>query len=517
VNGATVPPGNSEAPPSQLVRDALDRILRSGALNRAPKLILFLRYICEMQLAGRTDAIKEYSIAVEALGRCGDFDQKKDSIVRVEAYRLRKRLAEYYEAAGAEDPMEILLPPGSYVPVFRRRNGAAKPSSAVPTAAELPSVIPAAGPVSHRGPRLWTLALLTVLSIAAAGIYQWQTGSTRSAAAGATARVTSAPLAASRGQMMRIAAGSDRDGIAEGTGTPWQGDQFFVGGDVVTATPRNIERTADDPLYLTRREGDFEYRIPVTPGSWEVRLHFAETVFGEENVAGGGESSRVFQVQVNDGDVWTADIISEAAGANTATIRVFSEVHPTSDGTIHIAFRPSRKEAAFVNAIEVLPAAERGTVPVRLVARAAPIVLPSGPEWSGDRYSLGGTTVQRHESVDGTEPSALYEAERYGNFSYAVPVAPGLRYTLTLRFAETWFGPGRPGGGGEGSRVFDIYCNGRALLRNFDVFHEAGGSMRQLKKVFRNLEPNAQGKLNIQFVPIRNYAMINAIEVVADR
>jgi hypothetical protein len=38
--------------------------------------------------------------------------------------------------------------------------------------------------------------------------------------------------------------------------------------------------------------------------------------------------------------------------------------------------------------------------------------------------------------------------------------------------------------------------------------------MRQVKKIFRHLEPNAQGKLNLHFVPVRNYAMINAIEVV---
>jgi hypothetical protein len=250
------------------------------------------------------------------------------------------------------------------------------------------------------------------------------------------------------------------------------------------------------------------------PGSYELRLHFAETVFGEENVAGGGESSRVFQVQVNGGEIWTADIISEAGGENTAMVRVYRNVQPAADGAIHVAFRPVRKEAAFVNGIEVLPAPAGRSLPVRLVARSSSLVLPSGEEWGRDQYSLGGTTVQRHEPVQGPEPSALYQAERFGNFSYAIPVAPEARYTLTLRFAETWFGEGRPGGGGEGSRIFDVYCNGKVLLRNFDVLREAAGPMRQVRKIFRNLEPNAQGKMIIQFVPTRNYAMVNAIEVV---
>ena len=97
---APVYPGSPPAERPSPERDALDRILRSEVLDRAPNLVLFLRYVCEMQMAGRTDAIKEYNIAVEALGRNAGFDQKKDSIVRVEAHRLRKRLAEYYRTAG---------------------------------------------------------------------------------------------------------------------------------------------------------------------------------------------------------------------------------------------------------------------------------------------------------------------------------------------------------------------------------------------------------------------------------
>jgi hypothetical protein len=174
----------------------------------------------------------------------------------------------------------------------------------------------------------------------------------------------------------------------------------------------------------------------------------------------------------------------------------------------------TRKEAPFVNAIEILPAPDGRLLPIRIVARASAVRDSAGQEWGADRFWLGGFPVQRHEPVEGPEESSVYQGERYGNFSYAIPVAAGSRYTLTLRFAETWFGPGRPGGGGPGNRVFDVYCNGRTLLRNFDVLREAGGPMRQLKKTFRGLEPNAQGKLILQFVPVRNYAMINAIEVL---
>ena len=92
-------------------------------------------------------------------------------------------------------------------------------------------------------------------------------------------------------------------------------------------------------------------------------------------------------------------------------------------------------------------------------------------------------------------------------------MAQNSRYTVTLRFCESWFGPGRPAGGGAGRRLFDISFNGCILLGNFDVFKEAG-SLRALDKTFKGMEPNAQGKLIFSFVPVRQYAMVNAIEVV---
>src|SRR3954454_10833318 len=103
---------------AQLERAELDAVLRSGILNRAPNLASFLRYVCERYFEGQADQIKEYCIAVEALGRGPDFDQKKDSIVRVEAHRLRRRLAEYYKGPGASHSVHIVIPNGQYAPQF---------------------------------------------------------------------------------------------------------------------------------------------------------------------------------------------------------------------------------------------------------------------------------------------------------------------------------------------------------------------------------------------------------------
>ena len=102
----------------ELERSEVQALLASGIFNRAPNLVQILTYICSKYFDGLRDEIKEYNIAVEALGRPADFDQKRDSIVRVEAHRLRKRLREYYEKEGAGHLVRIEIPSGQYAPRF---------------------------------------------------------------------------------------------------------------------------------------------------------------------------------------------------------------------------------------------------------------------------------------------------------------------------------------------------------------------------------------------------------------
>jgi hypothetical protein len=152
---------------------------------------------------------------------------------------------------------------------------------------------------------------------------------------------------------------------------------------------------------------------------------------------------------------------------------------------------------------------------VRIVARARNYTDQRGRVWGADRYFSHGFAVPRSEPVSNTADPEMFQAERFGNFRYTIPVTEG-RYTVNLQFAETWFGQGKPGAGGAGSRMFDVYCNGAALLRNFDMFRAAGGPQRAIEKSFHGIAPNAQGKIELWFVPIVNYACVNAIEVVDD-
>jgi hypothetical protein len=90
--------------------------------------------------------------------------------------------------------------------------------------------------------------------------------------------------------------------------------------------------------------------------------------------------------------------------------------------------------------------------------------------------------------AQGTSDPGLYAEERYGDFSYAIPVAEG-RYAVTIFFDETYFGPGDPGKGGVGSRVFNVDCSGVALLRNFDIFKEVGAIIAPSWERFTTFSP----------------------------
>jgi predicted ATPase len=97
----------------------LTRVLESDVFAKAPVLRRLLQFIVERTLDGRTDEIKEYTLGVDVFERGGNFDPRTDTIVRVQARRLRTKLEEYYEGPGRGDRVIIELPKGSYVVCFR--------------------------------------------------------------------------------------------------------------------------------------------------------------------------------------------------------------------------------------------------------------------------------------------------------------------------------------------------------------------------------------------------------------
>lgn len=99
----------------------LDRVLASDVFASTSRLSRFLRFVAERSLAGESDRLKEYVIGVEVFDRDERYDPRVDSIVRVEAGRLRTKLEQYYHGPGRDDAIVIRMQKGSYAPSFERR------------------------------------------------------------------------------------------------------------------------------------------------------------------------------------------------------------------------------------------------------------------------------------------------------------------------------------------------------------------------------------------------------------
>jgi Malectin domain len=518
---------NMGATPSLQLQEAeMERVLRSGLFAKAPRLEKFFRYICELHLQGRGEQIKEYSIATEALGRPAEFDPKKDSIVRVEAHRLRKRLEEYYREAGAEHAVRILIPNGQYRPQFIASENSwdtlkqHEPSSAAP-AFETVSVVgvdlPA--PTSNRIGLSWlrSILLAVVCACIVAVIFLLHGLHIKAAAAppGKPAVEiwrgdSSLPATVTE---FRMLTGYQGPTIRDRQGHAWMPDAFYKGGISTSLTRDRLPDAQPDAQFLrAQRAGQFDYSIPLRQTTYELHLYMIETEYGNGNPKAGGDATRAFQVSVNGSPILKfIDPLAAAGGPNRLYERVLKDITPAADGKLHLAFDPITGPA-FLNALEILPSPRGRIHPIRIVAQESPVTDSEGRLWSADEYFSGGTPVCRNSVVENSQ-DALFHGERYGNFSYRIPVAPG-RYRLTLHFAETWFGTPQSNEPALGSRIFNVFVNGVTLLRNYEVLKDAGAPYREVRKVFDNLEPNAQGLLLIEFVPVENYAEVNAIEVV---
>jgi hypothetical protein len=113
-------------PPKDQFLGQIDRLARSGVLHGSESLCKLLRYLAKQAVDHPGEPVKEYQIATEVFGRPPDFDPQSDSAIRVQAGRLRTKLAEYYAAEGVDDPVLVELPKGSYHLEFRLRAPVAK-------------------------------------------------------------------------------------------------------------------------------------------------------------------------------------------------------------------------------------------------------------------------------------------------------------------------------------------------------------------------------------------------------
>jgi len=501
------------------------------ALAHTPRLENFLRYISERYFHNRINEINEYNIATEVLGRSkSTFDASRDSIARVEAHRLRKRLKEYYETDGKEHQIQISLPQGSYVPIFTGRSSspqsaaAAEPQTGdykvdhfVADKAEAPvaAITGVIEPI-QLGPRALrrryllfsTAAVAVLLAVCLAVLFFTRTKSNTPPDAIAAHELnptqTIPPNAAQ--VPLRLLAGYDGTPRIDSAGAYWLPDRYFLGGAAFHRPDSPVVKTSDPMLFDYWRTSDFIYDIPLAPGPYELHLFFVASPQDDFKTS-------FFNVSANGQMLLRAFNISfDALGANIADERVFKDIYPDKDGILHLKFFTERSNPT-LSAIEILPGTPHRQLPIRLVMQRSAVTDHNGNLWHPDNYFQNGMLSDSPRQVAGTPDPSLYAQERYGHFTYSIPVDTRGRYTLVLHFAELYWVRDPWIGVGVGSRLFRVFCNGSTLLDNFDIFKEAG-SQHALTKTFNHLHPSPEGKLDLTFEPVANYATISAIEVV---
>ena len=184
------------ASPEQFFQQ-IDNIIKSHSLRGSESLCKLLQYLAKQSLEHPSAPLKEYQIATEVYGRPADFDPQSDSTIRVQAGRLRLKLAEYYATEGSSDPVIVKIPKGSYHLIFEAR--ASDPQLHLETG-RIPGTAPAgvaAGILTARRQTTFLLLLggLGVLAIVLS-ILLWNRKQPDAAIAAASAARVAGPLAA---------------------------------------------------------------------------------------------------------------------------------------------------------------------------------------------------------------------------------------------------------------------------------------------------------------------------------
>jgi hypothetical protein len=180
-----------------------------------------------------------------------------------------------------------------------------------------------------------------------------------------------------------------------------------------------------------------------------------------------------------------------------------------STGKITVQFA-TVKDNAQVNGIEIVPGSTPPPPPpggVQLNS-GGPAVAPftADADFTGGGTAATGTAIST-SGVANAAPPAVYQSNRYGNFSYAVPgLTAGANYTVRLHFAETYWTA-------AGQRVFNVSINGQQKLANFDIVAAAGAADKAVVEQF-TAAADSTGKITVQFATVKDNAQVNGIEIV---
>lgn len=160
------------------------------------------------------------------------------------------------------------------------------------------------------------------------------------------------------------------------------------------------------------------------------------------------------------------------------------------------------------------------TVSGDLVASQALLLINSGggavtfkeQNWEADQYAKGGQTYSNAVAIQGTDSDKIYQSERYGEYSYQIPLTTG-SYDVKLHFAEIYHGVKNKNG--VGARVFNVNVeNGQGSLQNYDIIKSAGGPATAVVETIKDVKIS-DGFLSIALSAVKNHPKISAIEIIS--
>ena len=206
----------------------IDHIIKSHSLRGSESLCKLLQYLAKQSLDHPNAPLKEYQIATEVYGRHADFDPQSDSTIRVQAGRLRLKLAEYYATEGANDPIVVKLPKGSYHLTFEPRHLEPEPQAAPLRPSLVPALATPAVPVQWRIAVIILLACLIASLVVLGSLLSTRNRADAASATPLAARPAAGPLA----EFWRpFTAGSDEPWVifsnAAFTGRPETGMRYY--------------------------------------------------------------------------------------------------------------------------------------------------------------------------------------------------------------------------------------------------------------------------------------------------
>src|SRR5260370_14988315 len=274
-----------DAEPFAVEKKELEAVLESGIFAASSNAAKLLRFVCDRYFHNGKAPIPEYDVAVHALSRRSDFDPQRDSIVRVEAHRVRKRLQEYYDHEGASHKVKIVLSRGQYAPRFVHAE-VPEGDAGLHTETALSEHAPAwrEGAPSKQeifpGMRTATYAgwrrLPAVVAVAAALAVAllWSRARRERPIAGRPEELAVAVA----GDTVRILTGLASGDYVDRFGTRWSADAYFDGGTAAVIRYHSLALADDPAVYQHARTGEnFGYDIPLRPATYKMRLRFVSS------------------------------------------------------------------------------------------------------------------------------------------------------------------------------------------------------------------------------------------------